>query len=252
MLEAQEKTTSRPELEQLSWWVTLGYAVLVGLAWLTFALRQLLYLRTTRANIAAAIERGAADLALEGIQFVGSLQIEVGFGFVAAAIFAFVAIALVRRTWNAWDHATLLIGFTTVLTAVLICARGRIFLFLPISAAPLWLLLYLPWTKAACGVGRAVEAAPETDGPLETLSRAEIEGEIAKERTLISQLAQNLDVFEVERSMDTDVFVRRYSEGLEEENVDNAEWFSIARMVRRSRERVAALTAQLEALPRDD
>lgn len=250
MAEVKQKKTARPELEQLSWGVTVGYAVLAGLAWLTFAMARLLYWRTTEANIAAAAAAGDLALADRGRAFAGALAIEMGFGFVAAAIFAFVAIALVRRSWNAWDHATLAIGFTTVLTAILICARGRIFLFLPISAAPLWALLYLPWTKAACGVGKATEAAPSPDAPLATLGRDEIEREIDKERTLVSQLAQNLDVFEVERSMDTDTFVRRYSEGLEEENADNAEWFAIARAVRRSRERIAALTTQLETLTR--
>lgn len=248
MVEAQEKKTSQPELENLSWWLTLGYAALAGLAWLTFGMSRLLYWRTRQADIAAAAARGDFERADQGRAFVGSLAIEMGFGFVAAAIFAFVAFALVRRTWNAWDHATLVIGFVTVLTAILICARGRVFLFLPISTAPLWGLLYLPWTKAACGVGKVVEAAPEPDAPTTTLSRDEIEREIIKERTLITQLAQNLDVFEVERSMDTDTFVRRYTDGLEEENADNAEWFAIARAVRRSRERVAALTAQREAL----
>lgn len=248
MVEAQEKKTSRSDLENLSWWVTLGYAALAGLAWLTFGLSQLRYWRGTQANIAAAVAQGDLELADRGRAFAGSLVVEMGFGLVAAAIFAFVAAMLVRRSWNAWDHATLVIGFTTVLTAVLICARGRVFLFLPLSAAPLWLLLYLPWTKAACGVGKVVEASPPLDAPAATLSRDEIESEIARERTLIAQLSQNLDVFEVERSMDTDVFVRRYTDGLEEENADNAEWFAIARAVRRSRERVAALTAQREAL----
>jgi hypothetical protein len=250
MLEAQQKTT-RPELEQLAWLATLGYAALAGLGWLMFGMARLLYWRTTQANIAAAETAGDLVLADRGRAFAGSLAVEMGFGFVAAAIFGFVAVALARRSWNAWDHATLVIGFTTVLTAVLVCARGRVFLFLPLSTAPLWLLLYLPWTKAACGVGKAVETTPEPDAPPATLSRAELEREIVKERTLIAQLAQNLDVFEVERSMDTDVFVRRYSEGLEEENADNAEWFAIARAVRRSRERIAMLTAQLEELPAD-
>lgn len=252
MVEAQEKKTSRPELENLSWWLTLGYATLAALAWLTFGLSQLRYWRATQARITAAEAQGDFELADQGRAFAGSLVIEMGFGLVAAAIFMFVAFALARRTWNAWDHATLVIGFTTVLTLILICARGRIFLFLPISTAPLWGLLYLPWTKAACGVGKVVQAAPELDAPAATLSRDEIEREIARERTLIGQLAQNLDVFEVERSMDTDTFVRRYTDGLEEENADNAEWFAIARAVRRSRERVAALTAQREALPSDE
>lgn len=252
MLEAQEKTT-RPELNRLSWGVTLGYAVLVGLGWLTFAMSRLLYWRSTQANIAVAAAQGDVELADRGRAFAGSLQVEMGFGFAAAVIFAFVAVALMRRSWNAWDHATLVIGFTTMLTAILVCARGRVFLFLPILAAPLWLLLYLPWTKAACGVGaKTAEAAPEPQSPPDTLSRDELDAEIARERTLIAQLAQNLDVFEVERSMDTDTFVRRYSDGLEEDNADNAEWFSIARMVRRSRERVATLTAQRAALAQDE
>ncbi len=62
----------------------------------------------------------------------------------------------------------------------------------------------------------------------------------------MTQLRQNLDVFEVERGMSTDAFVDRYVKGLEDETPDNAEWFSIARAVRRSQERIGELQAQLE------
>jgi hypothetical protein len=130
----------------------------------------------------------------------------------------------------------------------MLCASGRVMRFIPLTTAPMLLLLYLPPTKAACGVRKEVEPAVTDEAPLTTLSREEIEREIAKERTLITQLSQNLDVFEVERSMDTDRFVSRYTDGLEEETADNAEWFSIARAVRRHRERLAALRAQLDAV----
>ena len=245
MLEAK----ARPDLENLSWRITIGYAALAGLGWLGLSLNRLLYWRALEGRIAAALAAGQIERAAAGRAFAGSVLVELGFGIVVAAIFAYAIGALLRRTWNAWDHATLVIGFVTVLSAILICARGRIFFFLPFTAAPLWLLLYLPWTKAACGVGKTDRLdLPAPDQPAPTLSRDELEREIARERTLIAQLSQNLDVFEVERSMDTDVFVRRYSEGLEDDNADNAEWFSIARAVRRSRERVFALLAEHAAL----
>ena len=231
----------------LFWWLTLAYAALVGFSWLTLGLMRLTYWRSVMAQVNAAVAQGDIPLANRGRAFAGGIAVDMGFALATAAIFAFVAVALARRTWNAWDYATTVIGFVTVFASIFICARGRIMLFIPLTAAPLWALLYLPGTKAACHVGPLDAPEPLSDAPVTTLSRDEIEREITKERTLIMQLSQNLDVFEVERSMETDSFVARYTAGLEEENADNAEWFAIARAVRRSRERIVLLKAQLDA-----
>lgn len=251
MVEVEETQEWLPETTPL-WWLTVGYAAVVGFAWLFIGMYRLLYWRTTQQRIGLAESVGQAELAQRGRDFAGSLVVDMLYAFGAAVIFAFVLIALTRRSWNAWDHATLAAGFATVLTVIFLCARGRIMLFLPISFAPLFALLYTPGVKAAMGVHpqRAAEVAPDT--PPEALSREDLEREIAKERTLITQLGQNLDVFELERGMDTDRFVQRYVDGLEEETPDNAEWFAIARAVRRHRERLNELLAQRESLPKEN
>ncbi len=247
MAEIEETQEWLPETTPL-WWLTVGYAAVAGFAWLFIGMYRLLYWRTTQQRIGLAESVGQADLAQRGRDFAGSLVVDMVYAFGAAVIFAFVLIALTRRSWNAWDYATIVAGFATVLTVIFLCARGRIMLFLPISFAPLFGLLYTPGVKAAMGVRkeRAPEAPP--DAPLDALSREDLEREITRERTLIHQLSQNLDVFEVERGMETDVFVRRYVDGLEEETPDNAEWFAIARAVRRHRERLNELLAQREAV----
>ena len=65
-----------------------------------------------------------------------------------------------------------------------------------------------------------------------------------QEREQLVGLMQSLRVYEVERGMDTDAFVARYAQGLEEDSEDNEEWFALARMARRSQERLAELNGQ--------
>jgi hypothetical protein len=232
------------------WWqIALGYAGLAMLGWLMLGMRSLFQRRGVLSRAAALAAQGNSEQAISGLNYAGSLMVDMLYAFGAAAIFAFVAALLLRRSWNAWDHATIAIGFAGVLSLVFLCARGRIMAFLPITMLPLLVLLYLPGVKSAMNVGEREVEAPTPERPPAVLSREEIEREIAKERALIGQLSQNLDVFEVERAMDTDLFMMRYTQGLEEESADNAEWFSIGRAVRRSHERIAALMAQLEALP---
>ena len=243
----QRVESTRPNI---FWWLTLGYAALVGMGWLTLAMRRLLQWRQYNQILGAAGQVDAETLRSQ-IGFVGAVRVDMLFAFGTAAVFAYAAAAVSRRTWNGWDHATVAIGFMTVLSLIMLCASGRVMRFIPLTSAPLLALLYVPGTKAACGVRKGVEPMPDSDLPVAALSRTELEQEIAKERALIVQLSQNLDVFEVERSMETDRFVARYTEGLEEESPDNAEWFSIARAVRRSRERLAALRAQLDAVPNE-
>lgn len=248
MVEEKEVTVGLSRLP-IWWQVALGYAALGVIGWLMLGIRALSERNGVRERVAALLVQGDSDLALSGMNYAGSLTVDMGFAFAGAAIFAFVAAALFRRTWNAWDYATLAIGFASVLSLVFLCARGRILVALPITMLPLLVLLYIPGVKTVMNVGERERETPEPERPTASLSRDEIEREIAKERTLIGQLSQNLDVFEVERAMDTDVFMLRYTQGLEEESADNAEWFAIGRAVRRSRERVATLLAQLEALP---
>ena len=119
--------------------------------------------------------------------------------------------------------------------------------WLPFTFAPILALLYTSGVKTSCGVRpSATSFLPVAAATGTATSQVELERELARERTLVTQLRQNLNVFEIERSMSTDAFVQRYVNGLEDETPDNAEWFSIARAVRRGQERVAELQAQLE------
>jgi hypothetical protein len=251
MIEAEETQETLPPITPF-WWIAIAYAAVAGFGWLFVGMYRLLYWWTTQQRIEMAQSVGQAELAQRGQNFAGSLVVDMLYAFGAVAIFAFVLIALTRRSWNAWDYATVAAGFATVLTVIFLCARGRIMLFLPLSFAPLFALLYTPGVKAAMGVTKQREPEVARDTPPQTLSRDDLEREIAKERTLITQLGQNLDVFELERGMDTDHFVRRYTDGLEEETPDHAEWFAIARAVRRHRERLNELLAQRELVDNEN
>ncbi|HEX6289191.1 MAG TPA: hypothetical protein VFZ66_08360 [Herpetosiphonaceae bacterium] len=232
------------------WWgVALGYAVLAMLGWLTLGIMRWSERRGVLSRVQALLAQRDIERAMQGWDYAGGVAVDMGYAFAAAAVFAFVAAALFRRTWNAWDYATIAIGFTACLSLIFLCAFERIMALIPITSAPLLGLLYLPGVKAVCNVGERDTDPPQPEQATAQLDRDEIEREIARERTLIGQLSQNLDVFEVERGIDTDLFMMRYTQGLEEETADNAEWFSIGRAVRRSHERIAALRAQLEELP---
>lgn len=248
MVEAKE-TSPRLAQSPIWWWLALGYAGVIGLGWLTLGMSRLLQYRRYMALATAEATQGNLEQSNRIVAFAGALLVDMGYAFATAAVAAFVLVALTRRSWNAWDYATIAIGFTAFLSLVFLCARGRIMAFMPITTLPLLGLLYIPGVKKAMNVGEREQPLPEPERPPASLDREEVEREIARERTLIGQLSQNLDVFEVERGMDTDLFMMRYTQGLEEESPDNAEWFSIGRAVRRSRERVAALMAQLEEQP---
>ena len=231
-----------------AWYVTLVYARVAAFAWLVVALFNVLIWFAARREVARRLATndvdGAAFLDLQA----GSKLVDAGFACAAVLVFGFVAFAVARRSWNLWDYATLAIGFGTALSSIFLCAIPRLMFLLPLTGAPLWALLYSSGTRLSCGVKPAEQPKPATEAPVNQLSRDEIEREIARERSLITQLGQNLDVFELERDMDTDAFVQRYSDGLEEDNADNAEWFSIARAVRRHRERLQSLSSQLESV----
>ncbi len=232
------------------WWLAaVGYAALVGFMWLFLGMRRLLQWRTYTAGADAVAAQGNLEQAARVQAFAGSLVVDMGYAFLVALVCAFTVVALLRRSWNAWDYATVAVGFVAVLSLVFLCASDRIMFFIPLSMLPLLVLLYTPGVKAACGVRQAEQPTTQMEQDVTIPTRpAEIEQEIAKERALIAELSQNLDVFEVERGMDTDTFVARYADGREEETPDNAEWFSIARTVRRSRERIAELSAQLSIM----
>jgi len=244
-LPAQSGNNDRP---QPAWHATLVYARIGAFAWLVVALFNLFVWYAARREVALRLANNRnEDAALLAGQ-AGSRLVDAGFAFMAVLVFGFVAYAVARRSWNLWDYATLLVGFGTALSSIFLCAVPRLMFLLPLTGAPLWALLYSRGTRLSCGVKLAEQPKVATEAPVSQLSRDQIEREIARERTLIAQLGQNLDVFEVERGIDTDVFVRRYSEGLEEDNADNAEWFSIARAVRRHRERLQSLSTQLESV----
>jgi hypothetical protein len=245
MVEA-ERTAETVAPANPFYWATVGFAALAALAWLFVAMRRVLQLVQYNAILRANEGQIDPELILRQQGFVGSVRVDLIFALGTALIFGYVLVSTLRRTWNSWDHATLAIGAFTVLSLVFLCARGRIMFWIPISAAPLLALLYLPQTKAACGVGKSDPAADQADDePAPAATADDLRSEIAQERATIAQLSQNLDVFEVERGMGTDVFVDRYARGLEEDTPDNAEWFSIARTVRRSRERLVDLQARL-------
>ncbi len=232
------------------WWLAaVGYAALAGFMWLFLGIRRLLQWRTYMAGAEAVEAQGNLEQAARIQAFAGSFIMDMGYAFLVALVCAFTIAALLRRSWNAWDYATVAVGFVAVLSLIFLCASDRIMFFIPLSMLPLLVLLYIPGVKAACGVRQAEQPTTQMEQGANMLTRpVEIEQEIAKEQALITELSQNLDVFEVERGMDTDTFVARYANGLEEETPDNAEWFSIARTVRRSRERIAELSTQLSIM----
>lgn len=230
------------------WWAALGYAALVGTGWLSVAINRWLRWRFYTASAEGVAASGNLEQADRINQFAGSFLVDMGYGLVVAAVCAFVIIALHRRSWNAWDYATVAAGGAAVLSAIFICASDRVMFFIPFTMGPLVGLLYTQGVKATCGVQATATASTALDEASATqATQQNLERELAHERQRVAQLGQNLDVFEVERSMSTDVFVDRYVNGLEEETPDNAEWFSIARTVRRSQERIAELQAQLAA-----
>ena len=214
--------------------LALGYAALGGFGWLTLAIRQWTLRQRYTAAAHSFLERGDGETAQRALQFAGARLSEALIAAALTIVFTIAAVALVRRTWNAWDWATATVGLATVLSTVLLCASGRVIVAAPFTLAPLWLVLYRPGVKAACGVG-AADAAPVS----EDVEPAIIN--LQEERQSLVGLRQSLQVFEIERGMTTNSFVARYAQGLEEDSQDNEEWFALARMARRSEERIASL-----------
>ena len=220
----------------LEYKLALGYAAVVGTGWLAIALRQW----TIRQRYSRAAARfyadGQGESARLALGIAGGRLSEVIIAGLLMLVCVAAAVALYRRTWNGWDWATIVTGVATVGSLVFLCAAGRVIYAAPFTLAPLWLLLYRPGVKAACGVGAAPSgAAPEAE-------QAAVEViDLRQEQEMLVGLQQSLRVFEVERGMETDTFVARYAQGLEEESEDNEEWFALARMARRSQDRIASL-----------
>jgi hypothetical protein len=243
-VEVEEHELAPPHI---LWWVTIGYAGLAALGWLSVAIYKVLRWRTRSAQAGIAAANGDLEFADQIQGFAGSLLVDMGFALVAVAVCTLVTVALLRRSWNAWDYATVTAWCATLASGIFVCANTRVMFWLPFTFAPILALLYTSGVKTTCGVRPS--AAPSVPGDPATVtatSQVELERELARERTLVTQLRQNLNVFELEHSMSTDAFVQRYVGGLEDETPDNAEWFSIARAVRRSQDRIAELQTQLE------
>jgi len=247
MSDAEEIREQEQDAPHVLWWAAVGYGGLVGFGWLTIAIYKLLRWRYYAANADIFAASGDLERADQIRLFGGSILVDMGYGLLAAAVGAFVVFALLRRSWNAWDYATVTAWFATLGSGIFLCASTRVMFWLPFTFAPLLALLYVPGVKTTSGVRPSTAPSTLIDAaPVVTPALGELQREIARERTLVAQLRQNLDVFEIERGMSTDLFVDRYVKGLEDETPDNAEWFSIARAVRRSQERIGELQAQLE------
>ena len=224
-------------LTNLEYRIALGYAAVMGTGWLTVALRQwTIRQRYTQAAYQFfAREEGESGRLALGI--AGARLSEVLIATLIMLVFAATAVSLYRRSWNAWDWATVIVGLATVGSLIFLCASGRVIFAAPFTLAPMWLLLYRPGVKTACGVAPADTGDQEEAGVAEGIDPRQ-------ERAALVGLQQSLRVFEVERGIDTDVFVTRYTKGLEEDSPDNQEWFALARMALRSQERLAALNGK--------
>jgi hypothetical protein len=219
---------------RFEYYLALAYAAVASLGWFIVAVRQW----TVRERYSAAALQfyaegnGASGLAAMGI--AGARLSEVYIAAILMAIFSIIGVALARRTWNGWDWASALAGLATVPSLIFLCASGRVIFAAPFTLGGLWILLYRPGVKAVCGVGADEPRPIVAEGTVAVFDPAE-------ERNHLTGLLQSLRVFEVERGMDTDVFVTRYTQGLEDDSEDNQEWFALARLARRSQERLASL-----------
>lgn len=220
----------------LEYRLALGFAALATTGWLAVAGRQWLI----RQRYSQAAEQfyagGDGERARQALGIAGGRMSEAIIAGMLVMVFAVVAVALSRRTWNGWDWATAVVGVATVVSLVFLCAAGRVIYAAPFTLAPLWMLLYRPGVKASCGVGEGAAVATP-DGGVEGMT-AEVD--VRQERETLTGLQQSLRVFEIERGLATETFVARYVQGLEEDSEDNHEWFALARLARRAEERIAA------------
>lgn len=222
----------QPNLEHR---LSLAYALIGGTGWLAVAIRQWLIRKRYSDAATQFYAEGNGESARLALGIAGARASEVLIAVLVMLVFALSAVVLYRRTWNGWDWATAITGIATVASLIFLCAAGRVIYAAPFTLVPLWLVLYRPGVKQACGVGETVRdtAEPEAEGPAADVI------DVRQEQALLTGLRQSLRVFEVERGMETDVFVSRYTRGLEADDEDNAEWFALARLARRAEQRIA-------------
>ncbi|GAC1543750.1 MAG: hypothetical protein NVS2B7_17650 [Herpetosiphon sp.] len=217
--------------EELEYKLALAYGGLAAIAWLGVAVVRLV---DWRRHVLAA-ETVVGQLREDILHFGGTLLVDGVWSLAAMAVFAFVVFQLVRATWSSWDIATATLGGAAVLSLVLVCAQRRVIALAPWTLLPYWLLIYRPGVKRACGVGGvAADVSMGNEAVLPQPSNGNGDG------NELQALLATLHVFEQERGMDTDTFVTRYTQGLEDDSQDNEEWFAIARMARRSQERLSS------------
>lgn len=221
--------------------IVLGYALLAATGWVAMAARQWLIRGRYDQAAQQLFEQGNVDLGRRATEIAGARLSEVFISAGLVAVFALAAVALYRRTWNAWDWATAGVGIASVLSIILLCAAGRVIYAGPFTLVPMWILLYRPAVKRACGVGTA--ALPEDQADPQTT----VEIALRQEREQLAGLRQSLQVFELERGMGTDAFLSRYALGLEQKTSDTEEWFELARLARLAEERIGELE-QLRAV----
>src|SRR3954453_547043 len=203
--------------------LALGYAAACSAGWFIIAVRQWIFRQRYLAAAVQFLAQGDGDRAQLATQIAGGRLSEVIISMVITVVVAVAAVSLYRRTWHAWDVATVAIGLVAVFSTILVCASGRVIYAAPFTLYPLWILLYRPGVKEACGVGVV------TAETIDTTEAGEPAIDLRQERTTLTGLEQSLRVFEIERGLDTDQFVSRYAEGLEDDSADNEEWFALAR-----------------------
>src|SRR5919199_3803289 len=115
----------------LQYKIALGYAALGGIGWLTIALRQWTIRRRYTDAAVRFFATGDGERGRRAMEVAGARLSEVLIAGLVMAVFAIAAIALLRRTWNAWDWTTAITGLATVLSLILLCASPRV-----IYAAP--------------------------------------------------------------------------------------------------------------------
>src|SRR3712207_1098238 len=127
----------------------LGYAALGAFGWFTIAVRQWIFRRRYIDGATQFYAEGDGERGRRALEVAGGLLSEVVISAVLVAVFVAAAWALLRRTWNAWDWATAIVGVAAVLSSVFLCASGRVIFAAPFTLAPLWILLYRPGVKLA-------------------------------------------------------------------------------------------------------
>jgi hypothetical protein len=218
--------------------IALGYAVLAATGWIAIAGRQWLYRQRYGEAARGFFQQGDVELGRRATEVAGARLAEVLIAAGLVGVFTLAAVALYRRSWNAWDWASAGVGIASVLSIILLCAAGRVIYAGPFTLVGMWILLYRPGVKRACGVG----VTPH--GEEQAVPTADSAALLRQEREQLAGLRQSLQVFELERGMTTDAFVSRYAVGVEDQNEDSQEWFELARMATLAEERIAALERQ--------